>query len=95
MVSHTEAQHGTGKDTGTCIRVAVCHTAPPGSSRAAHLPPIEVQGCELPKVGIAHVHVERLALVNIGPAVGRHVHQHPLFNLPHCLVQRLQTVRNV
>ena len=58
MVSHTEAQHGTGKDTGTCIRVAVCHTAPPGSSRAAHLPPIEVQGCELPKVGIAHVHVE-------------------------------------
>mmetsp|Transcript_5149 Transcript_5149/g.9357 ORF Transcript_5149/g.9357 Transcript_5149/m.9357 type:complete len:221 (+) Transcript_5149:217-879(+) len=53
-------------------------------------PAVEVEGGELGKGGLHHVHVERLALINEGATLGRHVHQAPLPNLPHRLVDRLQ-----
>ena len=56
----------------------------------ARLPRVEVQRCELAEVDVAHVHVERLALVDECATVCSHVHQDALFDLPHCLVQRLQ-----
>ena len=61
----------------------------------AHLPGVEVQAGELAEVDVRHVDVERLALVDEGAPVGGHVHQHPLLDLPHRLVQRLQVVRDV
>lgn len=61
----------------------------------ADLPGMEVQGGELPKVGIGHVHVEALRLVDEGPPVRRHVHQLALLDLPHRLVKRLELFRDV
>ena len=60
-----------------------------------HLPCIEVQRGELAEVGVRHVHIERLRLVDERPAVGGHVHQGALLDLPHRLVQRLQALRDV
>lgn len=61
----------------------------------SHLPGIEVEGCELAKVGVRHVHIEGLALINEGSTVSCHVHQDTLLDLPHSLIQRLQIVWNV
>ena len=60
-----------------------------------HLPGVEVQRGELPEVDVAHVDVEGLALVNEGAAVGGHVHQAALLDLPHRLIQRLQVRRDL
>lgn len=61
----------------------------------ALLPRVEVQRRELAEVGVAHVHIERLALVDVGAAVRRHVNQHALLDLPNSLVQLLQVLRDV
>eukprot|EP00955_Chlamydomonas_euryale_P118133 366520-Chlamydomonas_euryale.AAC.9 len=61
----------------------------------ALLPRVEVQRRELSKVGVGHEHVERLALVDVSAAVGRHVNEHALLDLPNRLVQRLEVVRDV
>jgi hypothetical protein len=73
---------------------------PPGGAAAltgleAFLPCVEVQGRELAKVGVAHVDVEGLGLVDEGTAVCRHVHQHALLDLPDGLVQVLEVVGDV
>lgn len=56
---------------------------------------MEVQGGELAKVGVRHVHIEGLGLVNVGPSVCCHIHQDSLLDLPHCLVQPLQALRQL
>mmetsp|Transcript_1161 Transcript_1161/g.4600 ORF Transcript_1161/g.4600 Transcript_1161/m.4600 type:complete len:635 (-) Transcript_1161:687-2591(-) len=61
----------------------------------ALLPGVEVQRGELTRVGIGHVHVERLRLVDERAAVGGHVHQHALLDLPHRLVNRLEVLGQV
>jgi len=61
----------------------------------ALLPGVEVQGSELAKVGVRHEHVEALALINVCTAVGSHVHQGALLDLPHRLVQALELIWNV
>ena len=66
-------------------------------SRASwpHLPTIEVQGGELAKVGVRHVHIEGLRLIDVGASVCGHVHKNPLLDLPYRLVQPLEALRHV
>lgn len=47
-----------------------------------------MQGGELPEVGLVHVDVEALRLVDEAAAVHRHVHERPLLDLPHRPEQR-------
>ena len=58
------------------------------------LPRVEVQRRELTAVRIAHVHVERLRLVDEGAAVRRHVDEDALFDFPNRLVNGLEVLRN-
>ena len=41
------------------------------------------------------MNVERLALVNEGSSIRRHINQHSLLDFPHCLVQIFQTLRYI
>ena len=50
---------------------------------------------ELAVVGLGDVHVERLALVDERTAVGRHLQDDLLRNLPDCLVESLEVGRKV
>mmetsp|Transcript_1236 Transcript_1236/g.5472 ORF Transcript_1236/g.5472 Transcript_1236/m.5472 type:complete len:326 (+) Transcript_1236:605-1582(+) len=50
---------------------------------------------ELSAVGVGHVDVEGLGLVDERAAVGGHVHQHALLDLPHRLVDLLEVIREV
>ena len=59
------------------------------------LPGVEVQRSELAEVGVGHEDVEGLALVDVGAAVGRHVDEVALLDLPHRLVQRLELLGDV
>jgi hypothetical protein len=58
----------------------------------ARPPSSEVQGCELPEVGVGNVNVEGLTLVNEGASVSSHLYQVSLLNLPHCLVDASQVI---
>ena len=49
---------------------------------------------ELAVVGLGHVQVERLALVDVGAPLGGHLQDHLLRHLPCRLVQGLQVVRD-
>ena len=59
------------------------------------LPGVEVQRGELAEVGVGHEDVEGLALVDVRAAVGRHVDEVALLDLPHRLVQRLELLGDV
>ena len=61
----------------------------------AHLPGVEVHGSEPARVGGLHKEVERLRLVNEGAAVGGHVDQHALLDLPRGLVQEAKVGRDL
>eukprot|EP00951_Prasinocladus_malaysianus_P028984 scaffold266021_cov13-Prasinocladus_malaysianus.AAC.1 len=66
-----------------------------GSMREADLAPaVKVQRRELGESRLDHVDIERLALVDKGPAVGCHVHKHPLLDFPHGFVNSLQPVQD-
>lgn len=56
---------------------------------------MEVQRCQLAKIWLRHVHIERLGLVNEGASVGSHFYQGTLAQLPYCFVQCLELIRNV
>jgi hypothetical protein len=56
---------------------------------------MEVQRCQLAKIWLRHVHIERLGLVNEGASVGSHLYQGTLAQLPYCLVQCLELIRYV
>mmetsp|Transcript_8651 Transcript_8651/g.23493 ORF Transcript_8651/g.23493 Transcript_8651/m.23493 type:complete len:441 (+) Transcript_8651:1767-3089(+) len=56
------------------------------------LPGVEVERRQLAKVGIRHVDVERLGLVDVRAPVGSHVDQDALFDLPDSLVDGLEVV---
>ena len=60
-----------------------------------YLPCMEVQGCQLAKVGIRHVHIEGLGLVNEGSPISSHFYEGTLAQLPHCLIQCFEAIRNV
>jgi len=53
-----------------------------------------VHAGQLAVAGLSDVDVERLALVDEGAPVSSHGDDHPLGNLPRCLVQRLQVIRD-
>lgn len=59
------------------------------------LPGVEVERREFAKVGIRHVHIEGLGLIYEGAAIGCHVNQRALLELPHRLVQCLQVIWDV
>ena len=54
-----------------------------------------MQRRQLTAVGVGHVHVERLRLVDEGAAVGGHVHEDALLDLPDRLVDLLEVVGDV
>ena len=54
-----------------------------------------MQRGQLAEVGIGHEDVERLALVDVRAAVGSHVDQVALLDLPDRLVQRLELLGDV
>ena len=54
-----------------------------------------MHACEFSKVGFCDVYIERLALVDKGPTVCRHVDQRALRYLPDSLVYDLQVVRDL
>ena len=58
------------------------------------LPGVEVHACEFRVVRFSNVHIQALTLVDVHRSVGCHVYNNLLRNLPHCLVQLLQVVRN-
>lgn len=61
----------------------------------AHLlPGVEVHAGQFAKVRLSNVYVEGLALVDKCPTVCCHVDQCTLGDLPNCLVQLLQVIRN-
>lgn len=63
--------------------------------RESYLPAVEVQRSQLAKVDIRHVHIEGLRLVNVSTPVCGHVHQYSLLDLPHCLVQSFEVLRQL
>lgn len=66
-----------------------------GCWKAAYLPSMEVQGSEFAKVGVRHVNVEALRLVDESAPICCHVDQLALLYLPHRLVQSLQVLGNI
>lgn len=60
----------------------------------AQLPGVEVHRRDLAVVRLGDVHIQRLALVDEGRAVGGQLQDHLLRDFPHRLVQRLDVVRN-
>mmetsp|Transcript_482 Transcript_482/g.647 ORF Transcript_482/g.647 Transcript_482/m.647 type:complete len:326 (-) Transcript_482:199-1176(-) len=42
--------------------------------------------CELGRIGICNVYIHALTLINKGSAIGSHIQDHPLRNLPNCFV---------
>ena len=75
---------------GRCTGAEVVH-----AGLEALLPRVEVQRGQLAEVGVGHEHVERLALVDVGAAVGGHVDEVALLDLPDGLVQSLELLRDV
>jgi len=61
----------------------------------AGLPAVEVHAGELGEVHVLHEDVEALALADVGPAVGAHVDDGLLADLPGGLVQLLQVLRDL
>ncbi len=60
----------------------------------SQLPAVEVHGRQLPVVGLGDVDVERLALVDEGAPVCRHLKHALLRDFPHGLVESLHIVGN-
>lgn len=58
------------------------------------LPGEEVHGGELSIVWLSDVHIERLALINVGTAVSSHLQNALLRNFPHRPVQVFEILRN-
>ena len=56
----------------------------------SYLPSMEVQGCQLSKIWIRHVHIERLGLVDESASIRSHLHEGALPQLPHCFIKCLQ-----
>ena len=56
-------------------------------------PAVEVHRSQFSIVGLGDVNIQRLALIDERAAIGRHLNDDPLRNLPHGLVQRLQIGR--
>ena len=50
---------------------------------------MEVHAGQFSKVWVWDVHIEGLALVDVGSPVSTHVDESPLRQLPHCLVEKL------
>ena len=61
----------------------------------AQLPAVEVHAGQLAVVGLGDVNVERLTLVDEGTAIGRHLQDDLLRNLPNGLVEGLEIGRKV
>lgn len=51
---------------------------------------MKMQGGQLAKVAVRHMHIKALRLVDESSPVCSHVNQLPLLNLPHSLVQSLE-----
>ncbi len=56
---------------------------------------MEVEGCQLPKIRIRHVHIEGLRLVDESAPICSHFHKRTLPQLPHCFIKLLQLVGDV
>lgn len=54
------------------------------------LPAVEVHAAQFAVIGLGNVDVQRLALVNVGAAIGCHFQDGFLRDLPHGFVQLLQ-----
>ncbi len=50
-------------------------------------PCMEMKGCEFSKVGLVHVDVKTLALVNVSSSISSHVNKWPLLDFPHSPVK--------
>lgn len=67
----------------------------PPAPPAYLLPPVEVHAGEFAVVGLCDVDVERLALIDESSSVCCHLEDSFLGDLPHCLIELLQVVRNL
>ena len=57
-------------------------------------PGIEVHGRQFSVVGLGNVNIQRLALINEGATIGRHLNYITLRNFPHRFIQGFNVVRN-
>ena len=56
---------------------------------------MEVEGCQLPKIWIRHVHIEGLRLIDKCAPICSHFHKCTLPELPYCFIELLQLVGNI
>lgn len=75
--------------------LSVLNKAPNPTHPRYLLPPIEVHAGEFAIVGFCNVNVERLALINESSSVCCHLEDSFLGDLPHCLIELLQVIRNL
>lgn len=90
---------GLSRTVPRTLLLLKCFSLPSTTDRKrkqpAYLPCVEVEGGQLAKIAIRHVHIEALRLVDEGSPVCCHVYKLALLDLPHSLVQRLEAVWNV
>lgn len=46
-------------------------------------PGMEVQRSKFSEVGLVHMYIQALALIDVAPTINRHINQGPLFDLPN------------